>query len=142
MKKNCYILLFILLYLCGCSKQKNDIKSWCLIDGCYNNAKEYSAYCTQHSIDDLIVEDNNIKLTDFQITKCRKVVDDYCKKIIKSQSNIQSIYIIDDIPETSAFYIMYQCYVTVDDDVKLATIYVEKSSDESFKVKELEYNDN
>ena len=78
-------------------------------------ANNNTAYCIEH-IDTKANElyeqysDNNIKLTDTQLTECRTIVDDYCETLINTQSNINSIYISDDTPETSIFNIMYKCY--------------------------------
>lgn len=137
--KTPFLILLICLFLCGCSKEEN-IAPLCLIDGCYNEAEKNSAYCSQHSIEDLKTTDNNIQLTETQLTECRAIVDEYCEKLMDTQSNIQAIYIPDDAPETSVLYIMYKCYVTRGNDVDIATIYVEMSGDEAFKVDKLEYN--
>jgi len=107
-------------------------------------ANNNTAYCKEHidtKANELYGQYNNrnIKLTDTQLTECRTVVDDYCEKLINTQSDIKSIYISDESPETSAFYIMYKCYVTRGDDVDIATIYVEMSDEGAFKVEEVEY---
>ena len=140
MRKNVPILLICLL-LCGCSKEEN-IAPLCLIDGCYNEAEKYSAYCSQHSVEDLQLEDeyNGIQLTETQLTECRAVVDEYCEKLMDTQSNIQAIYVPDDAPETSVLYIMYKCFVTRGDDMDIATIYVKMSDDETFEVYKMEYD--
>lgn len=143
--KKFFCILLICLLLCACSKDYEN-KSLCLVNGCYNEvANNNTAYCKEH-IDTKANElyeqysDNNIKLTDSQLTECRAVVDEYCEKLINTQSNINSIYISDDTPETSIFNIMYKCYVTRGDKVERATIYVEMSEDGVFKVDKLEYN--
>mgnify|MGYP001025819124 CR=1 FL=1 len=142
MKKLCCILSICLL-LGGCSGDSGN-KSLCLVDGCYNEVvNDNTAYCEEHirtKVNELYEQYNNIKLTDTQLTECRTVVDDYCEKLINTQSDINSIYIRDESPETSVFNIMYKCYVTRGDDVDLATIYVEMSDDGVFKVDKLEYD--
>lgn len=85
-------------------------------------------------------EYNNIKLTDTQLTECRTVVDDYCEKLINTQSDIKLLYISDESQEKSRYYITYKCYVTRGDDVDIATLYVEISDEEVFKVDKLEYD--
>lgn len=138
--KRFFSILLICLLLCGCSK-KEEVKSLCLISGCYNEAEKYSAYCSQHSIDDLkATKDNSIQLTETQLTECRAIVDEYCEKLMDTQSNIQAIYVPDDEPETSVLYIMYKCFVTRGDDMDIATIYVEMSDDETFEVYKMEYD--
>lgn len=138
--KRFFPILLICLFLCGCS-EKEEVKSLCLINGCYNEAEKYSAYCSQHSIDDIkITDDNNVQLTEAQLTKCRAVVDEYCKKLIDNQPNIQAIYVPDDEPEISVLYIMYKCFVTRSGDVDIATIYVDMLGDENFKVYKMEYD--
>lgn len=142
--KKIFCILLICLLLCSCSKESEN-KPLCLIDGCYNEvANDNTAYCEEHidtKANELYGQYNNrnIKLTDTQLTECRTVVDDYCEKLINTQSDIKSIYISDESPETSAFYIMYKCYVTRGDDVDIATIYVEMSDEGAFKVEEVEY---
>lgn len=138
MKKLCPLLLICLL-LTGCSSD-DKIKEMCLIDGCYNEVKPYSAYCSEHSIDDLIDANEKNKLTETQLTKCRAVVDEYCENLKKTQSDIQAIYVPDDEPEVYAFYIMYKCYVTRGDNVDTATIHVIMSDGDVFKVDKLEYD--
>lgn len=139
MKKIVPILLICLL-LCGCSKEEKTYQ--CALPDCDNEAEEYSLFCSQHSVEDLRLEDENngIQLTEAQLTKCRAVVDEYCEKLMDTQSNIQAIYVPDDAPETSVLYIMYKCFVTRGDDMDIATIYVEMPDDETFKVYKMEYD--
>ena len=141
--KKIFCILLICLLLCGCSKDSGN-KSLCLLDGCYNEVvNDNTAYCEEHiatKANELYEQYNNIKLTETQLAECRTIVDDYCEKLINAQSDINSIYISDDTPETSIFGIMYKCYVTREDDVDIATIYVEMSDDGVFKVDKLEYD--
>lgn len=141
--KKIFCILLICLLLCSCSKESEN-KSLCIVDGCYNEvANDNTAYCEEHidtKANELYEQYNNIKLTDTQLTECREVVDDYCDKLKNTQSDIQSLYVPDDEPETSAFNIMYKCYVTRGDDVDIATIYVEMLDDGVFKVDKLEYD--
>lgn len=142
--KKIFCILLICLLLCSCSKESEN-KPLCLVDGCYNKiANDNTAYCEEHigtKANELYEQyNNNIKLTDTQLTECRTVVDDYCEKLINTQSDINSIYISDNTPETSIFNIMYKCYVTRGDEVDLATIYVDMSDDGVFKVDKLVYD--
>lgn len=133
-------ILLICLLLCGCSEKEKTYQ--CALPDCDNEAEEYSLFCSQHSIEDLQLEDNGngIQLTETQLTECRVVVDAYCDKLLSEQSNIRALYVPDDEPETSVLYIMYKCYVTRGDDVDIATIYVEMSDDETFEVYKMEYD--
>lgn len=141
--KKIFCILLVCLLLCSCSKESEN-KPLCLVDGCYNEvANDNTAYSEEHidtKANELYEQYNNIKLTDTQLTECRTVVDDYCEKLINTQSDIKSIYISDESPETSVFNIMYKCCVTRGGDVDSAIIYVEMSDEGVFKVDKLEYD--
>lgn len=138
-----YFILFIVVFLSGCSQQ-DEIKTCCLVDGCYNDVANNSAYCEEHSISDVLLqheEEKNLKLTNQQINEARKVVDQYCRNLISKHSNIRGINIINDTPETTESLIMFRCNVVRDDsDTNLATIYVKLQDDGSFRVDELKYD--
>jgi len=46
--KRIFCILFICLFLCGCSKDKESNKTLCLVKGCYNEVANNSAYCKEH----------------------------------------------------------------------------------------------
>ena len=133
-------ILLICLLLCGCSEKEKTYQ--CALPDCDNEAEKYSLFCSQHSVEDLQLEEENngIQLTEIQLTECRAVVDAYCDKLLSTQSNIRALYVPDGEPETSVLYIMYKCYVTRGDDVDIATIYVEMSDNGIFKVYKMEYD--
>ena len=83
-------------------------------------------------------------MTDSQIEQSKIVVENYIKTLISKQSDILSINIINDIPETTTLYIKYRCNVVrKNDDTNLATIYVlfdDKNG--SFHIERLEYDSN
>lgn len=154
--KKLFPLLFICLFLTGCTENKKYCLSTeglclnqpsynclyctehtCTKDGCKQFKYSSDEYCAEHK--GITTKDSN-KLTDSQLTKCRAVVDEYCENLKKTQSNIQAIYVPDDEPEVYAFYIMYKCYVTRGDNVDTATIHVIMSDGDVFKVDKLEYD--
>lgn len=153
--KRFFPILLICLFLCGCTDQS---KNYCHSIDCFNQQSYNCLYCKEHtctqdgckkfkySSDEYCAEHKgvtireDIKLTEAQLTECRAVVDEYCEKLMDTQSNIQAIYVPDDEPETSVLYIMYKCFVTRGDDMDIATIYVEMSDDETFEVYKMEYD--
>ena len=140
--KKIYFILFIVVFLSGCSQQ-DEIKTWCLVDGCYNDVANNSAYCDEHIHTNVneFNEEKNLKLTNKQINEARKVVDQYCRNLMSKHSNIRGINIINDTPETTETFIMFRCNVVRDDSAKNhATIYVKVQDDGTFKVDELKYD--
>ena len=148
MKKNITMLLICIL-LCSCGN-KEENKSWCLVNGCYNIIADNSAiYCEEHigtntlelQYQKEMEKSNNTKLTEVQSIKCRSVVEEYCEMLKKNQSNIKNIHVYDKEPETTPFYIKYDCYVNIDGDVRGAIIYVKMSDEGTFEVSELEFDE-
>ena len=118
---------------------------------CIDHTCSVDGYTAQKSIGSLecyyhlnnYQEENKIDLTDSQIKQARIVVEDYIKTLMSKQSDILSVNIINDIPETTTLYIKYRCNVVrKNDDTNLATIYVSlDDKDNSFKVDGLEYDE-
>ena len=115
----------------------------CIEQDCYSGREiGNNKYCTYHKLKYEQEEQNKIKLSASQITIIREIVDEYCELLISKHSNILAVNIINDIPETSSLYIKYYCNVVrKDSNINPATIYITIEEDGSFKVDNLEYDE-
>jgi hypothetical protein len=116
----------------------------CEENGCTSKKSSGLLVCYYHFEQNLEAdsEEENITLTNLQITAIRKVVDEYCDNLISKQSSILAINILNDTPETTSISITYNCNVVrKDSDVNPATIYVGEDSDGNYKVESLLYDE-
>lgn len=119
------------------------IEHTCEVDGCVAQkgvAKTVCYYHFEEHINNYQTE-NEFTLTDSQTREVRKIVDEYCNKLVSEHSNILSVNIINDTPNVvSKSSLTYDCNVVLKgDNTNLGTIYVLISSDGTFKVNNLLY---
>ena len=116
----------------------------CETEGCINKKApgSYSCYsCHEDSLNNQ--DDNKITLTDSQVNKAKQAVEEYCENLMKKQSNLLAINLINDYPEYVSEYSCSFCcnVVRENDDTNLATIYLSINSDGSFEVNRLMYDE-
>lgn len=120
------------------------IEHTCEVDGCVAQkgvAKTVCYYHFEEHINNYQTE-NEFTLTDSQTREARKVVDEYCDKLVSEHSNILAVNIINDTPNiVSQSSLTYDCNVVLEgENINLGTIYVLISSDGTFKVNNLLYD--
>lgn len=162
MKNKKYITLTLLFLFCmislvvymettcdsnDCNKKrvKNGrycVEHTCEVDGCVAQRGVAKTLCYYHFEEHMNNYQTENTLTDSQIREARKVVDEYCNKLISEHSNILAINIINDTPNVvSKSSLTYDCNVVLEDDnTNLATIYILISRDGTFKVNKLLYD--
>lgn len=138
----------------------------CSTDNCDDTRVKNGQYCTEHtcSVDECTAEkgvcismcyyhdeeriknlqsDNKITLTDAQVQKAKEAIAEYTKMLMKKQSNILAINLLNDYPEwVSEYSCSFRCNVVREDDnTNLATIYLSINSDGSFEVDRLMYDE-
>lgn len=163
--KNKKDITFTLLFLFCIISLAIYKETTCDLDNCNNKSVENGRYCVEHTceVDGCVAQrgvakklcyyhfeehinnyqtKNEFTLTNSQIKKARKVVDEYCNKLVSKHSNILAINIINDTPNIiTQSSLTYDCNVVLDnDDTNLGTIYVLISRDGTFKVNKLLYD--
>ena len=161
------ILIMLLALLTGCSNNNNSSnveQTLCGVENCNNivvkndyghGVYSYGKYCEEHTCKEdscggmvqnngdycSIHTEKQITLSDEQLIEVRQVADEYINQLMSIHSNILAVNIIDDNPKLTTKDIQYRCNVVREDnDTNLATMYVEMSDDETFKVYKMEYD--
>lgn len=116
----------------------------CETEGCFNKKApgSYSCYsCHEDSLNNQ--DENEVILTDSQVNKAKKAIEDYCKTLMENQSNLLAINLINGYPEyVSEYSCSFRCNVVREDDnTNLATIYLSINNDGSFEVDRLMYDE-
>lgn len=151
----CFCLILLIVYKettcdldnCNGKRVKNGrycVEHTCEVDGCVAQkgvAKTICYYHFEENINNYQTE-NEFTLTDSQIREARKIVDEYCNKLVLEHPNILVVNIINDTPNiTSRSSLTYDCNVVLEgDNTNLGTIYVLMSSDGTFSVNNLLYD--
>lgn len=153
------LVLFVILFVIY-------IETTCSLENCDNTRINGSKYCSEHNcewegcsspkgagkmhycyyhveqnaLNNLVEE---ITLTDSQVNKAKNAIEEYCKTLMKNQSNLLAINLINDYPEyVSEYSCSFRCNVVREDDnTNLATIYLSINSDGSFEVDRLMYDE-
>lgn len=165
MKKNLkYMIPLFLLMICIIIFTIY-IETTCSIKNCNNARVNGSKYCSEHKCEwegctspkgagkthycYYHVEQNalnnkveEITLTESQVSNAKQAIEEYCKILMKKQSNLLAINVINDYPEyVSEYSCSFRCNVVrEDDDTNLATIYLSINTDGSFEVDRLIYD--
>ena len=116
----------------------------CETEGCTNKKAPGSYSCYSCHEDSRNNQDNKeTVLTDSQVNKAKNAIEEYCKALMKNQSNLLAINLINDYPEyVSEYSCSFRCNVVREDDnTNLATIYLSINSDGSFEVDRLMYDE-
>ena len=116
----------------------------CETEGCINKKApgSYSCYsCHEDSLNNQ--DDNKITLTDSQVNKAKQAVEEYCENLMKKQSNLLAINLINNMPESVTDYsCTFKCnVVTKESDINIATILLLIDKDGNFSVQNLLYDD-
>ncbi len=148
------IILFIVYIETTCSLDNCDNKrikngKYCLehtceTEGCVNKKApgSYSCYsCHEDSRNNQ--NDDTITLTDSQVNSAKQLIQDYCETLMKKQSNILAVNLINEYPEyVSEHSCSFRCNVVrEDDDTNLGTIHLTINKDGTFEVDKLMYDE-
>ena len=115
----------------------------CETEHCVNQKSPGSYSCYSCHEDSLNEQDSGeVTLTDSQVDKAKQAVENYCEDLIKKQSYLLAINLINDYPEyISEYSCSFYCNVVMkDDNTNLATIHVKLQEDGTFKVDGLIFN--
>lgn len=120
------------------------IEHTCEVDGCTAQKAVAKSMCYYHFEEHInnYQTENEFNLTASQLEEARKVVNDYCEKLVSEHSNILAVNIINDTPNiVTQSSLTYDCNVVLEgDNTNFGTIYVMISSDGTFKVNKLLYD--
>lgn len=119
------------------------IEHTCEVEGCTAQAGILMPICAYHFEEYLNNPSEETILTDSQIKKAKRAIEEYCKKLMDKQSNILAINLINNYPENVTDYsCSFRCNVVrKDEDVNLATIRLLIDEEGEFKVDNLIYDD-
>lgn len=148
------IILFIIYTETTCSLDNCDntrvnggkycYEHTCETEGCTNKKAPGSYSCYSCHEDSRNNQDNEeTALTNSQVNKAKKAIEEYCKTLMENQSSLLAINLINDYPEyVSEYSCSFRCNVVREDDnTNLATIYLSINSDGSLEVDRLMYDE-
>ena len=100
-------------------------------------------YCYYHAQQNALQsQSEEIILTESQISKAKKAINEYVQNLMEKQSDILGVNLLSDDPDVVLDYVLtYRCNVVrKDSDMNLATIYVSILEDGTFKATKLLYD--
>ncbi len=115
----------------------------CNVEGCFNEKSPGSEICYSCIEDSWNNKSEEVTLTDSQVNSAKQAIQDYCEALMKKQSNILAVNLINDYPEyVSEYSCSFRCNVVrEDDDTNLGTIHLTINKDGTFEVDRLMYDE-
>lgn len=166
MKNMKYIIPIILIFFCVILYVIYT-ETTCSLDNCDNKRVKNGKYCSEHTCEwegctarkgsgklyycyyhieqnNLQNQDDEIVLTDSQVSKAKQAIQDYCTTLMAKQSNILAVNLINEYPEyVSEYSCSFRCNVVREDgNMNLGTMHLSIKSDGTFEVDKLIYDKN